>query len=63
MRGELGLERGGVGGFALAVEVCEDGEGAREDDSLGDGDGEHEPVDGVERPHVEGCGGKDSCVL
>jgi hypothetical protein len=58
VRGEPRLERGGVGGFALAVEACEDGEGAGEDSDVGDGDGEHQPVYDVEGPHCGGCVGR-----
>jgi hypothetical protein len=56
VRGEPGFEGGGAGLLPLAVERGEDGEGAYEDHEVGDGDGEHKPVDEVEGPHA-GRGG------
>ena len=49
-----GLERRGGGGLALAVQRREDCERADQDEEVGHGDQEHEPVDGVEGPHFGG---------
>jgi len=56
VRGEPGLERRGVCGLAFAVQVRKDGQRADEDDEVGYGDGEHDPVDEVEGPHFGGVG-------
>lgn len=54
VRREPRLERRGGGGLALAVQVREDCERADQDEQVGDGDQQHEPVDGVEGPHFGG---------
>ena len=53
---EPGLERGGVGSLTLFVEICEDGKGTGEDTNVGEGDGEHHPVDNVKGPHGDYLG-------
>jgi hypothetical protein len=60
MLGEPGLERRGRRGLALAVQVGEDGEGAHENDEVGNGNRQHQPVDSIERPHFFG-GGRGCC--
>ena len=62
MCGEPGLEGCGIGGLTLAVEVCEDGKGTSEDTNVGEGHGEHHPVDHVEWPHGE-CNVRVVCVV
>lgn len=49
--GEPGLKGRGVGGLSFAVETCEDAKRASKYTDVGDGHGEHKPVDEVEGPH------------
>ena len=52
--GKPWFQRGRLCGFSLAVERGKDGEGADEDEEVGEGDGERQPVDGIEGPHGGG---------
>lgn len=59
---EPGFQGCGIGGLTLAIEVCKDCKGASEDTDVGEGHGEHHPVDDIEGPHGE-CSVWVACVI